>query len=1376
MEGFEQEAGHGGARSGEAQGAAARAAPAPAAFQEPAASGFELGLDDSDDLALGAAAASADDPFDVVLDEEPPAAQAPAANPFLQSVAFAAKGPTSSDDLSIFQEGQEERWLVRRPNGKVIGPFVAKSLVGMLREGQLSGNEDISADGKSWEPLHLQPILAQAIPKNEPPGLAARGGGRVPPPVIPVMGGDAPAELDAEEDEEEEAREKEQSKRRWSLFGGRGKKRGKSAGDASGEGSAAEAGSSPGAEPSWDLESEDDAESESAGRGFFSRKKAKKKRGSATKDSGLAAHEGDDTQSLLPGETNQFSPGDESGDEDSAPGAKKSRKGKKAKKSSAKKSKSGKSGKKGLFGIISRSAAGDEDSDSESPDEDSESAEGSGTARLFAGSLARGAPVLSADQDAFAEDSENSGGEEELAGKAKKRRKKKAAKKPARRRSGGKSKFPAKPALVAGVLVVAAVGAVVAFGPSLGLPSFGSLLGSKKKGSPQRGAASARLADFDSLVEQGTAGGWKKSLSAAQKAIELDPTHDGAHARFALSAAVVQRRYARGKEELDLSRANLANSLPSSRKERELAQAALSLSSKSPAANKAEALVKAWPGDVGVLALATELLLAGGKPKQAQALLQQSELKSAEEMLLDVRVAAALDKAALKAQAEASDTDSGTYSDADSGTGSGTGSDADSGTDSDAESDSSSDSGSDSSSKVSAGSEAKTAESGAADPEATDSEAADPKAADSELEDSKTADPKATDLKTADSDAADSKTSDSKPSDSKIADSAEPEVLDHAAGALQQAALTRMLAVYPEHPEALLAQAMLFLSNGHSEKAAELFQKLVHAPEGGDGALSLKLDIADEARIFRALGDIHQDRRELDEAVEAYQHAVSKDSGSVSNRMALASLYMYLHKWSQALENYEKALEIKRSPELWAGKIRALVELESNVKAQETLEEALKDSSKHPAVVVAAGFLKHRVGQLDEAREHFAQALEQEPDYVDALVADGKVLLEQKKTDEASERASQAVKLAPERADVLVLYGQVLFRTKKHSEARKAFEKALEHDERSAEAMLGLGLALDQLGLVEEAITTLKASVAADPGNVDALRELAKVLHREEHSEEALEYLEAAIEQAPENSRLFSLKGSILVLLGQYEAADEALRRALRDDSDPMAHEFYGRLRGLTGNPNRAVEHLRRASQLNPESPEPHYYRGLVLFQSNQMLEAELALNQALEIEPQHLDARELMGMSYARRSFHGAAIKELEQVLKVEPERVSTLEALGEAFVGNHQAEQALPVLKKALSLSPEKLEIHYLLGRAHNQLGSLKDAARHYVEATKADSADAKTWYYLGYVYKEQNKGQEAITAFRRYLELEPEAVEKKQLEDDIFYLERELQSKKR
>jgi tetratricopeptide (TPR) repeat protein len=68
---------------------------------------------------------------------------------------------------------------------------------------------------------------------------------------------------------------------------------------------------------------------------------------------------------------------------------------------------------------------------------------------------------------------------------------------------------------------------------------------------------------------------------------------------------------------------------------------------------------------------------------------------------------------------------------------------------------------------------------------------------------------------------------------------------------------------------------------------------------------------------------------------------------------------------------------------------------------------------------------------------------------------------------------------------------------------------------------------------------------------------------------------------------------------------------------------------------------------------------------------------------------------------------------------------------------------------------------------MGQYDKAIAFYQRALSASPDNAQAWYHLGYAWKERGKKREAVNAFQNYLAKAPDAKDKKDIEDEIYFL---------
>jgi cytochrome c-type biogenesis protein CcmH/NrfG len=72
--------------------------------------------------------------------------------------------------------------------------------------------------------------------------------------------------------------------------------------------------------------------------------------------------------------------------------------------------------------------------------------------------------------------------------------------------------------------------------------------------------------------------------------------------------------------------------------------------------------------------------------------------------------------------------------------------------------------------------------------------------------------------------------------------------------------------------------------------------------------------------------------------------------------------------------------------------------------------------------------------------------------------------------------------------------------------------------------------------------------------------------------------------------------------------------------------------------------------------------------------------------------------------------------------------------------------------------------MARAVHEAEGARAAFPYYERAAREERDNPMPYYFLGYAYKERGQRQRAVQAFKRFLELKPDADERKDIEAEI------------
>jgi tetratricopeptide (TPR) repeat protein len=246
-----------------------------------------------------------------------------------------------------------------------------------------------------------------------------------------------------------------------------------------------------------------------------------------------------------------------------------------------------------------------------------------------------------------------------------------------------------------------------------------------------------------------------------------------------------------------------------------------------------------------------------------------------------------------------------------------------------------------------------------------------------------------------------------------------------------------------------------------------------------------------------------------------------------------------------------------------------------------------------------------RAGRFAEAVELFSVLAEKRP--TDFAVVYGQALatFNVGRAAEAEPLARKAMEIAtsarpsesePQRAvqaaDSLVLLAVIVSVRKDDQAALKFLQRAIQIAPRHFDAQLSMGRLLFGMGDDNGAIKFFRAANSLQPANSQAMFFLATALEHRGDMDGALSTYRRLIELRPDLYEGHLGLGALLLKQGEGNV-DGGLRELTRAlEINPNLYEAriaVGRTLIARGQPSEAITHLRRAAELAPGNPEPHY-------------------------------------------------------------------------------------------------------------------------------------------------------------------------------------------
>ncbi len=306
-----------------------------------------------------------------------------------------------------------------------------------------------------------------------------------------------------------------------------------------------------------------------------------------------------------------------------------------------------------------------------------------------------------------------------------------------------------------------------------------------------------------------------------------------------------------------------------------------------------------------------------------------------------------------------------------------------------------------------------------------------------------------------------------------------------------------------------------------------------------------------EALADEALGKHDDALQILQKLVDQSEHSTGQYSDAEKNQRAffldrLAVLYRDQNKPLQAADTYHKMLELggEYTVQGYQGEVDSYREAKQYAKATEIAREAAAKLPKdHDITLMLAGQLAD-TGKPDEGLALAKSLLANPPSPEDRPIrlALANMYTRLHRWNEASLELDQAEPLSTKQDDKVYIYflrGALAERQKHYDEAEVQFRKVLAIDPDNS-------MTLNYLGYMQ-----------ADRG--------VKL-------DEALAMIQKAVKEEPQNYAYLDSLGWAYFKLGQYQLAEDNLRRAIEhNNSDPTVHDHLGDLYEKTGRLKLAV-------------------------------------------------------------------------------------------------------------------------------------------------------------------------------------------------------------
>lgn len=338
--------------------------------------------------------------------------------------------------------------------------------------------------------------------------------------------------------------------------------------------------------------------------------------------------------------------------------------------------------------------------------------------------------------------------------------------------------------------------------------------------------------------------------------------------------------------------------------------------------------------------------------------------------------------------------------------------------------------------------------------------------------------------------------------------------------------------------------------------------------------------------------------------------------------------------------------------------------------------------------------------------------------------------------------------LANAKGDMEVLYA-----------LERIYLKKLAVTPNDAELNANIGAIKQAQGDFESALTYYGKAERLDPNNTTTRINVGTLYQQKKDYRRAIEAYDSVLTLEPSNAKAMYYKATALSEMGDKQTALALYKSVVTlEPNNNNAREAITDIVKETMSPTEYIGYLTQ----NGTDNELYDY-SYKLHKEGKIDEAIHGYRAFLQRNQSKVDAYVNLGICYAAKDDYGAAITTLNvakekfpannQVLKtlkdIQNDYDSTRIAAAAASYDNKDYKKAI---KEYLAITPATEDTMLGVAASYQALNDFDNAIAYYKKAEALNTKNAEIPYYIGYLYSEQQKWNEAETYLKKAIELNP------------------------